>query len=494
MNRDSYVYISTSDNQRKMKNQPLFYLGGLLFLLNGCAFQRYIPQPLSIDSVVSTYQGRTLDNPHLQEFLRENLPSRGQALPPDYWDEKTLAYVAFYYHPGLDVARSQLAVQKDRLLTARQRPNPGVGFNLGYNYDIGKIPLNPWLLTPSLNFTIETAGKRKYRINQGQSLVEEARLNVREVAWQVKSRQRLQLVNYLLSEEDLSLLKEEVAVRTEYVDSLQTLFSFGEIAVTDMEVARIDLSDTRLRRITQEGIVAENRVLLANSLGLPATVLTNHRFAFEKLHQPPSPDELSASHLQREMLVNNISLRRALTTYAVAETSLQLEIARQYPDFQIGSSLRFFQNQRRWQIMPGTELPVFNQNQGPIAEAKANRETAGSQFLQLQANVLQDMERIAARYHFQLKNYETAQTLLNISTDREQEITELFNAGDLTYLDVLSARLEKVLARQGVLRALFQLQTTLSELENIVQKPLDGDFGNLPDIEVNPREKKDSAE
>ncbi len=460
----------------------LIPLSTLTFIFNGCAFQRYQAKPISAQEKISFYQSRGLDDPQLKQYLNKYL----DAIPPDtVWDAKVLTFAAFYYHPDLDIARSQLDIQKGKLITAGQRPNPRVGINVGYNYTPGQIPLSPWLFTPSFDFIIETAGKRKLRINQANYLIEAARLNVGVAAWQVRSRLRQQLASYILFENDLELLKKEVVLRSEFVDSLQTLFEFGEITITDMELARITLNDARLRMITGEGLMAERKVFLANSLGVPLTALSGKQFIYPDLFNPPALMELDT--LESQVLINNLNIRRALMDYSVSEATLQLEVAKQYPDVQLGTSLRFYQGQQRWQATPGMDLPIFNKNQGPIAEAKANRDVIAATFLQLQANSLTELERVQAVYQSNLKEYEAAQTILKINEDREKKITGVFNSGDFTYLDVLSAKLETALARRALLQALIRLQTTLGSLENIVQKPLDNSFETLPDLEVNAR-------
>lgn len=455
-------------------------LGIISFLISGCAFIQYQPKPISTQGVVSSYQSRNLDNSQLKNYIRNYLDT----LQADsVWDIKSLTLAAFYYHPDLDVARNNLEIQEGKLLTAKQRPNPRAGINIGYNS--GQIPVSPWLFTPSLDFIIETAGKRKLRIKQADYLIEHARLNIGVTAWQVRSRLRLQLINYLLEKEQFQLLKDEVALRSEYVDSLRTLFEFGEILVTEIELARINLNDAHQRMIISEGLVEETKVLLANSLGVPVTALSGKVFNYPRLTNPPALPQIDT--IKNEALFNNLNIQQALMNYNVAEAILQLEIAKQYPDVQVGPSLRFFQGQERWQINPGIELPLFNHNQGPIAEAYANREMVASTFLQLQANVLTQLDQVQAVYLSNIKEYGTAQTLLQINEAREKETFDAFNTGDLTYIDVLSVRLEVQLARQSLLQALRKLQITIGSMEDIIQKPLIEKMESLPDLEFNPR-------
>ena len=57
-------------------------------------------------------------------------------------------------------------------------------------------------------------------------------------------------------------------------------------------------------------------------------------------------------------------------------------------------------------------LPVFNQNQGPIAEAKANRAKAAAHFLTVQTTAIAEIDRALAGYEAALQKSGTAKSLL----------------------------------------------------------------------------------
>jgi outer membrane protein, heavy metal efflux system len=81
--------------------------------------------------------------------------------------------------------------------------------------------------------------------------------------------------------------------------------------------------------------------------------------------------------IQRDAVLNRLDVRRALAQYAAAEADLQLEIAKQYPDIQIGPGYTYEEGHSYFTLGLSATLPVFNRNQGPIAEAEARRREAG---------------------------------------------------------------------------------------------------------------------
>lgn len=457
------------------------FIGASLLLLSGCAFIKYQSKPLSSEKVANEYQSRTLEDSLFMSFLKLYLDT----IPDSVWDIKSLTLAAFYYSPDLDITRNNLEIQEGKLQTAKQRPNPRAGVTVGYQFTPGEIPVSPWLFTPSLDFIIETAGKRKLRINQANYQIENARLNISLAAWQVRSRLRLQLVNYLMEKEQFQLLKGEVALRSEYVDSLQTLYNFGEILVTEIELARINLNNARQRMIVSEGLVEETKVLLASSIGVPVTALSGKTFDYPNLSNPPVLPEIDS--IKKQAVFNNLNIQRGSMNYNIAEATLKLEIAKQYPDISIGSGVRLFQGAQRWQLNPGVELPLFNHNEGPIAEAFANRDLVASTLLQLQANTLTEVGRVQAVYLSNINEFEIAKmTLQNIEL-RKKAIANAFNTGDLTIIDVLSVRLEAQLGSQNLLQAKRKLLLSIGSMEDVIQKPLIEKMDSLPDLEINAR-------
>ncbi len=147
----------------------------LFFLLAGCV--HYQPQPIDAGKRADEFDSRSLNDAELHAFLEANSDNNMNLGPAQPWDLERLTLAAFYYQPSLDVARAQWATATAGELTAGERPNPTLSITPAYNTTT-KIP-SPWIITPSLDLPIETAGKRGYRIAQAQQLSEAARLTYR---------------------------------------------------------------------------------------------------------------------------------------------------------------------------------------------------------------------------------------------------------------------------------------------------------------------------
>src|SRR5581483_138101 len=110
-----------------------------------------------------------------------------------------LTLVGLFYSPVVRVAEAKLRVARAAIITAGQRPNPNLGLGPAYTAT-GAPAVVPWAIgAASLNFPVETAGKRGYRIVQAQRLADAAELAVGEAAWRVRSGVRAALLNHLVA-------------------------------------------------------------------------------------------------------------------------------------------------------------------------------------------------------------------------------------------------------------------------------------------------------
>src|SRR5713101_7876036 len=172
-----------------------------VFLLAGCAVQRYRPAPIVPSATASAFESRNLADPGLQSFEEQNLGHPVSPWPPKTWDLQTLSLAALYFNPALDSARARVAGTEAALLTAGARPNPSLSIAPG-------IP-SPYLLTLDFATPLETAGKRGRRIQAANSLDQAARFDLADSAWTVRSGVRAALLNYVLASQALDLFHSE---------------------------------------------------------------------------------------------------------------------------------------------------------------------------------------------------------------------------------------------------------------------------------------------
>jgi len=450
---------------------------GILFLA-GCAAQRYQPAPIVAGVTASRLESRNLADPELRSFLEQNLGHPISPWPPESWDLQTLSLAALYFNPMLDSARARVAGTQAALITAGARPNPSLGISPG-------IP-SPYLLTLDFAIPIETAGKRGHRIQAASSLDQAAHLDLADAAWTVRSGVRAALLNYILATQTLELFRSEESVRGDQVNILGQIFSAGEMPRQNVDLTRIELAKTHLAISATEGQVAEAKAALAAALGIPVAGLGDVRFSWTGMDTLPGTQSLSPEKIQRDAVLNRLDVRRALAQYAAAEADLQLEIARQYPDINIGPGYTYEETHSFFTVGASTTVPLFNHNQGPIAEAQARRREAAAAFVERQAQVIARSERALAVYTSALKELSEADSLSKLQEKQLQITQQAIGSGADTRLSLDSVQIEGLVLAPARLDALARAQKALGELEDAVQKPLDpgGMFDITPESPV----------
>ena len=176
--------------------------------------------------------------------------------------------------------------------------------------------------------------------------------------------------------------------------------------------------------------------------------------------------------IRREAVINRLNVRAALARYAGAEARLQLEIAKQYPDVDLGPGYTYEERNSYFTFGFAAVIPLFDRNQGPIAEARAAREEAAASFLDTQSQALQNGERALAAYGAALKQLDDAERLVELTGRRHRALGEAVRAGELGALELVDADIEQSVAARMRLEALARAQRALGELEDSVQRPL----------------------
>jgi len=213
---------------------------------------------------------------------------------------------------------------------------------------------------------------------------------------------------------------------------------------------------------------------LAGAIGVPVSGLEGCDFAWPDMDFPPSAESLSPKEIQRDAVLNRLDVRRALSEYAGAEAGLQLEISKQYPDIEIGPGYVYEERNNFFTLGLSAILPLFNKNQGPIAEAEARRKQAADAFLTTQAQVIADTERALAVYTAALKELNEAdQSLHKLQDSQVQMMQQAVSLGEEDRLALNGVQIESSILARTRLDTLARAQSALGQLEDAVQRPLD---------------------
>ena len=437
--------------------------------VSGCAPYHYHPAPVSPPALAASLQSRSLDDPGLRVWMEQAAGLASPAWPLPAWDLGSLTLAAYYFNPAMDVARSNATVADAAIETAAMKPNPSVGTDGGYE----TAAESPYLLGFNFSLPIETAGKRGYRMAAAAHLSEASRLQVAETAWAVRSQVRAALADLLYAQDTTGTLRRQEALQSKYAELLEVRYSAGEVALPDVTAARIDLTHLHQALRASDGQMESARGALAAAVGVPLSGLTGKVVLWPNADQPPAPDALPTRKLRAEAVANRLDVLRALAQYEAAQSRLQLEVARQYPDIDLGPGYAYEEGVHLISLQLAALLPLRNHNEGPIAEAEAGRHVAGARLLATQAAVIAQIDRALAQYKAAYSVLGAARRAERQTVAQSKTAEAWFKSGEADRLAAIAAGIQADLAERARLDALRQAQLALGLLEDALQRPID---------------------
>jgi cobalt-zinc-cadmium efflux system outer membrane protein len=454
-------------------------------VLTACA--TYKPAPISPAKNAEALQARSLGDPRLRTFIAAARASDGRldaenSRSADHdWDLTNLTLAALYYHPNLDLARAQFAEARAGVRTARQIPNPSLSFEeLSYRPGVSGSPA--WTIAPVINFLVETFGKRGHRTSEAQALMQAAHADLMTVSWRVRGGVRDALMNLWAAQHRLALVQQRLDLQEQLSRLLEHRLASGAVSALDVARERTNRNQISLavRDAERQGVIA--RTQLAEAIGIPLAALEGGGFSFAAIDQPEQPGaDVSSGELRRTALVNRSDVQALLAQYAAAQSALALQIANQYPNITLSPGYGYDQGQHKYILLPAMDLPVFNQNQGPIAEALARRDAAAARFTGLQMQVIDAVDGATAEYQAAMRALASADASLADEQDRERRTSRWFQVGEADRPTLLTAQLERLAAEQARFDVLVQHRQALGAVEDALQHPFYG-----PTMPANP--------
>jgi cobalt-zinc-cadmium efflux system outer membrane protein len=461
------------------------FMAALLLTTSGCV--SYRAEPIAPAQTAASFAARSLDDPRLGSFIKAAAPEHVGR--PGVWDLETLTLAALYFHPDLDIAYAKLRVAEGAVTTAAQRPNPSI--SLAPQFNVTTATPSPWTAGLAVNLLLETFGKREARTDQVRALAEGARQDIGSAVWQVRGRVRSALVDLWIAQQRLVVAGQRVARETELVGLLERRLAVGEASGLDAARERINRDQASLAVRDAERAATVARTQLASAIGIPAGALEEVTLSLDAMAvDRTDPSDVAIGALRDAALVQRSDVQGALAQYVSAESALRLQVANQYPNLTLGPGYTYDQGDHKYGLSAALDLPIFNQNQGTIAEAAARRKQARASFLALQAQIIGAVDTATAAYRGTTASLATADQLLEAQRARQARSSSLFRVGQIDRPTLVAGEIE-VLAVEGArLDAMMVQRQARGQLEDALQQPL---FGSAPALVVPPASPRDSA-
>jgi outer membrane protein TolC len=442
-------------------------------LLAGCV---HAPPGAALEpaAALADFNARTL----------EGLP--GAPPPPSAgWDRAQWLAAALQLNPQLAEQRAAVMAAAAAERSAAERPNPGM--ELFAEYLTAAAQSGAWLYGLSLDFLLRHPGERSRARQQAALQAALAQSELAESIWQVRARLRQALLDAVFAREETALLESLIDERRSLLDSDRARVELGDLARTQMRADESELSRARQRLQQSKMRAADALVRLAAAVGVPSSALGAASVRWDDWAAIGELTTPTSERWRTEALVARPQITQALREYDLAQISLQREVAKRWPQLHLTPAYAWggegVREEARGVIETESalavsfEVPLFNQHQGPIAEALARRMAAGEHLKAVQAQIFEQIERAERAWPAARQAWQDARQVAALAERQSEAEERALREGASDRAGVLGARIAATEAQLAVLAAAFAAEVAYGALEDAYHRPLQGDEG-----------------
>ncbi len=305
---------------------------------------------------------------------------------------------AIAHHPLLQIRQHEIEAARAKLVTAGLLPNPELTVDAG-NSD---SEAGPGVLNARLMFKLPIGPKRELRTAAAATGIRESQLGLSRETKAVLTEAADAAIEVLYLQELVGVYGQLSDLAGRVVAIQKERFQvaavpYRSVVLTELSASNIELA----RQMTQEKL-AQAKVRLARAMGLPdgSPPPLGGRVGVEAVAFAPLPDVLArARRVAPELAQSQAAIQQN-------QEQLELEKWKALPDLSIGP--HFFgelgsPTEDRVSARAVMDLPIFDRNQGHIAEQAADLETSCARRSLMEVTTLNDV----ASLYVELENVQS---------------------------------------------------------------------------------------
>lgn len=317
---------------------------------------------------------------------------------------------------------------------------------------------------------VELGGKRAARIRLAARERDLASLDWEATRLDVLTRTTVAFVDLLQAQEKLRMSEEGVRGARELVSAADARARAGAGAPDEPARFRVALNGAELERRRAQRALDAARLHLAADWGSDTPRFERAEGDLAAVAAPPPLAALRARVAQSPDLV------RWESELAARADRVELERSRGVPDVRIGPGVRYYADPDDVGLVLGASvpLPIWNRNQGAVAEARHRLAKASSERRAAEVRLgaeLAAAHAVAASAHADAETLE--RDALPPAESSYRAVRSAYEAGRLGPLDLLEAQRTRLALRGERLRALGDHHRAVAEIERLLGAPID---------------------
>jgi cobalt-zinc-cadmium efflux system outer membrane protein len=411
-----------------------------------------------------------------------------------------LRHIVFYvccllYFPGLlraqemsfdDLARLTIANNKDlqaaretvrqaegRFTQARLRPNPSLEASTATD----AIFSNDGDTNFSVGVTqpFELGGKRPKRMRVAETEVEVRKAEEADAERQLLGRLRLLIADATGAAARLELLQRVDQLNQQTVNVMTVRLRSGDASELDSRLLQAQMNQIRSQRLVAENQLDGILIQIRAIAGLPAdgplvlkqsgrTMQAGTEAAFIERALESRPD-LRASRLREQLAEEGIVLAKSQLKPNI-DTSIRYGRESVISRLAAPGVSRAFESESFVEFGVSVPLPIFNREQGNIADAVSHRSQARSEREALEQQIRREVQLAYRRYETSRRSMDILQSGVVEENRASLRIVQLaYNLGELRFLDIVNQQRVVVDAETSYVAAETELRSALADLE-----------------------------
>lgn len=364
----------------------------------------------------------------------------------------------------LQSTQDQVDAAAGALRQSKLYPNPVLEL-LAEEVPTNEIGLNQSQNLVGITQPIITAGKRKLGIKLSEQSKEKSEFERDSVTLQVMTDTKKAFYKVVADQEGLTVARQIEAIAKGIYESEQIRFKAGEIALTNVLRAEVELSQARNAVSLAEGNLQTALAELQTVMGIPEESLAG--VTGRLLTTPP---EVSFNDLKLTMQVNQPLIKASRKNAEMAESQLTLEKRQAIPDINVSAGYKRLTQENADTIQMGIEIPApfFNRNQGNIQRGKALSRKAKTENQSVYNDLLLQLKRDVDSY--QAERRRVAEFRDNIIPKAESSLQLIetgYKEGELTYIDLLDAQRTWAETKVSYIESLKKINLLLADIEGL---------------------------
>jgi cobalt-zinc-cadmium efflux system outer membrane protein len=375
--------------------------------------------------------------------------------------------LALLHNPALANAAWEVRMAEARRLQAGLPPNPEIGFDIE---TLGALRAAESVLQFGQLILLGGKLKRQQKVAALDRDLAGWDYEARRIA--VMSETTKAFVTLVAAQERLAVAGELVTLSEKMRDTASERVRTGKAAPLEEMKAKVELSTVRIQREQARQEVESARRQLATMWGSTSVTFTRAAGRLEPAPGIPVAEDLSA------LLQQNPDVARWATEMQQRQAVARLERARAIPDLTLGGGYKrdgaAEGDRNGWAFGLSIPVPIFDRNQGGIAESRYGLSKAEHQRRAAQADAYRDL---AEAYQSLATAFATSGILHKEVLPEAQKAfdasTAGYQEGKFAYLDVLDAQRTLFEARLQYIESLAEYYRAAANVEGLIGQSLD---------------------